>query len=57
MFSSSDMQSAIDIDKNIGKLEDALLAKQNQFSSGAFATICSVIAFDDGHGQVEGLTI
>lgn len=51
MYSSSEMQNAIEIGKNIGKLEDALLAKQDQFGVNNFATICSVIAFDDSHGQ------
>ena len=57
MYSSSEMQSAIDISESISKLESALLAKQDKFSPENFATICSVVAFDDADGQAEGLTL
>ena len=47
MYSSSEMQSAVNVAANVNKLETALLAKQDQFTPDAFALICSVVAFDD----------
>ena len=57
MYSSSEMQSAIDVSDNVSKLENALIAKKKQFTAQHFATICSVVAFDDSHGQEESLTL
>jgi len=48
MYSSTEMQSsASDTFENVAKLEAAIMAKQEEFTAEQFATICSVIAFDD----------
>ena len=58
MYSSSEMQSAVNVTANVNKLETALLAKQDLFSPVAFAIICSVVAFDDAQvGSQEEFTI
>ena len=58
MYSSSEMQSAVNVTANVNKLETALIAKQNLFTPDAFAIICSVVAFDDAQaGTQEDFTI
>ena len=47
MYSSSEMQSAVNVTANVNKLETALLAQQGHFTPNEFALICSVVAFDD----------
>ena len=47
MYTSAEMQNAVDISANISKLENALLAKQELFTPENFATISSVVSFDD----------
>lgn len=58
MYSSSEMQSAIDISEHISKLEMALLQHKNDFTIDSFAAICSVVSFDDsGKGSLDNFTI
>ena len=47
MYSSGEMQNAVEVSASLSKLEAALVSKQAQFSPENFATICSVVAFDD----------
>jgi len=47
MYSSSEMQSAIDISEHVSNIENALIANSNKFTISNFANICSVVAFDD----------
>lgn len=51
MFSSSEMQSALDTSEHISTLEEALMARNENFSAEQFATICSVVAFEDAPGE------
>lgn len=58
MYSSSEMQSAIDISEHISKLEEALLTHKGEFSLDSFAAICSVVSFDDaGKGSLDNFTV
>ena len=57
MYSSSDMQNAIDISAHQNLLESALLANQEKFSPDGFATICSVVAFDDSDAPGDRFTL
>ena len=50
MYASSDMQSAMDIQAHESRLENALLSHSDKFSPENFATLCSVVAFDDVEG-------
>ena len=47
MYSSSEMQSAVDISKHVSVLENVLIANSDKFSPSNFANLCSVVAFDD----------
>ena len=51
MFSSVEMHSAVDVAANTSKLESALLSKSQDMEPEAFATVCSVVGFDDAHAN------
>ena len=51
------MQNAIDIRAHQNLLESTLLANQERFSPESFATICSVVAFDDTESANDCFTL
>ena len=47
MFSSVEMHNAVDVSADASKLENALLNKLQDLEPESFATVCSVVGFDD----------
>ena len=47
MFSSVEMHNAVDVSADTSKLEKALISKQQDMDAEGFATVCSVVGFDN----------
>ena len=58
IYSSAEMQTAIDVTEHLSKLESALLAKSGELSVNMFGLICSIVCFDDAaEGAKESYTL
>ena len=53
IYASTEMQRAIDISDNLGRLEASLIAKSEQFTVNEFAMVCSVVTFEDAYNDAS----